>query len=208
MTDTSTRAARDDLAFLKAVTEDRGPLPGVLGGHMLGVGAAYAPNLVLVWAIYDHRVPWPEALMWGTWLPGTAVWLVIWLVLQGRMKAMGAGGFGPSARVFGAAWSAVGLMTAATVGLLMTATLATGQTNFIQLWPAFAFVLWGGSWSAIALVRRRWWLGLVALASFAFAIGAAALLAVPEVWLLMAAGLLLVFALPGAVILRQASRAA
>ena len=207
MTDTATRAARDDLAFLKAVTEDRGPLPAILGGHLLAVGGAYAPNLVLVWAIFSHRIDWPDALMWGTWLPGTALWLPAYLYLQAKAKAQGAGAFGPSARVFAAAWSAVGLMTGATIGLLMTASLTTGQDSFFQLWPAFAFVLWGGGWSAIAIVRRRWWLGLVAAASFAFAIGAAALLAVPEVWLLMAAGLMLVFALPGFVILRAAPKA-
>ncbi len=204
MTD-AIRAARDDLAFLKAVAEDRGPLPAILGMHLLAVGAAFAPDLVLVWAIFTGRVAWPENLAWATWLPGVALWLPAYLVLQ--IRSHGRGGFGPSARVFAAAWGAMGLMTAATLLLFATAQTATGEAYF-ALWPAFGFVLWGGAWSVVAIIRKRVWLGLIALASFAFGVGCAALLKSPEVWLVMAAGLGLVFALPGAVILRQASRAA
>lgn len=205
MTDAATRAARDDLAFLKAVSVDRGPLPAILGAHMLGVGLSYAPNLVLVWAIFAGRVPWPDSLMWGTWLPGTALWALIWVCLQWRGGYGGYGGFGPSARVFGAAWGAMGLMTAAMTPFLALAEWATGESYFI-LWPAIGFILWGGAWSVVAIIRRRLWLMLIGLASFVTAIGCAPFIRTPEVWLVMAGGLLLVFALPGVIIMRLAPR--
>jgi len=206
MTDAAVRAARDDLAFLKAVTEDRGPLPAVLGAHLVAVGAAFAPDLVLVWAIMGGRAEWwPARLQWATWLPGVALWLPAYLYLQFRSR--GQGGFGPSARVFAAAWGAMGLMTAATIALFLAAEAATGEA-FYRLWPALGFVLWGGAWSVVAIIRRRLWLGLIALASFAIGVGSALILGTPEVWLVMAAGLALVFALPGLVILRLAPREA
>ena len=205
MTDAAARAARDDLAFLKAVAEDRGPLPAILGAHLLAVGLAFAPNLVLCWAIFSGRADWwPASLSWATWLPGVALWLPAYLYLQ--VRGHGRGGFGPSARVFAAAWGAMGLMTVATLALFAVAQSATGQAYF-QIWPAFGFVLWGGAWAVVAIIRKRLWLGGIALASFALGVGCAALLRSPEVWLAMAAGLLLVFALPGAVILRLAPRA-
>ncbi|WP_293678423.1 hypothetical protein [uncultured Phenylobacterium sp.] len=204
MTD-AVRAARDDLAFLKAVAEDRGPLPAILGAHLVAVGAAFTPDLVLVWAIYTGRADWwPQSLAWATWAPGVALWLPAYLILQRRGRGQG---FGPSARVFAAAWGAMGLMTVATLALFAAAQAATGAFYF-QLWPAMGFVLWGGAWSVVAIIRKRLWLGAIALLSFALGVGCAALLKSPDVWLALAAGLGLVFALPGAVILRQARSAA
>lgn len=202
---TNAAQARDDLAFMKAVAEDRGPLPAILGWHLVAVGAAFAPDLVLVWAIFTERLAWPESLRMLTWLPGVALWLPAYLLIQARGR--GRGGFGPSARVFAAAWGAMGVMTLATLVLFAVAQGATGDLYF-RLWPAFGFVLWGGAWSVVAIIRKRLWLGGVALASFALGIGCAAMLNTPAVWLVMAAGLALVFALPGAVILRLAQRAA
>src|SRR5688572_9230037 len=115
--------ARDDLAFLRAVVDDRGPLPALLGWHLLLVGLAFGPNLALVWAIFEGRAPWPEQLMSLTWAPGVIVWLPAYLWLQ---RGGGRGAFGPSAKVFGAAWAAMGLMTVATIGLLVTAQVASG----------------------------------------------------------------------------------
>lgn len=199
MTDDA-RAARDDLAFLKAVVDDRGPLPALLGWHLLLVGCAFAPNLTLVWAIFAGHVAWPAAWIGLTWLPGVALWLPGHLWLQ---RTSGRSTLGPSAQVFGAAWAAMGLMTVVTVALLVTAEFA-GGLPVMSLWPALGFVLWGGAWSVVAINRRQPWVWGVALGSFAVAITCGVVVGRPEVWLVAAAGLMLSFAAPGLVIVRAA----
>jgi hypothetical protein len=49
MTDNA-RAARDDLAFMKELVEDRGTLPSILGAHLLAVGAPFGLNVIYAWA--------------------------------------------------------------------------------------------------------------------------------------------------------------
>ena len=200
MTD-STRAAREDLAFMKAVVEDKGPLPILIGAHMLAVGAPYGLNFILIWAIYAGLAPWwPQDLLWGTWIPGTLVYAPasIFLSLRGR-------GFtaGPTARLFVAAWSAVGLIIVPTLAVMILAQMQTGVA-YVRIWPPLSFVLWGGAWASLGIVRRKPWHAVVALGSIATALASAALVESPASWLVMAVGMLLFVAAPGAAIMLRA----
>lgn len=200
MTDAA-QTARGDLAFLKAVVDDNGPMPWIFGAHLLTPGLAFGGNFILIWAIYAGRMQWPSDWMNFTWLPGTIVYLPILAVLL----VMGARGPapGPTGRVFAAAWGTVGLMSAATVSVLVIASYRAGM-QFVMVWPPLIFVLYGGAWSVVAFIRRQIWLGLVALGSFITASIAAATMTTPEVWLVDAAGILLVMAAPGAAIIWRA----
>ncbi|HEY7799478.1 MAG TPA: hypothetical protein VIA80_11980, partial [Hyphomonadaceae bacterium] len=67
--------------------------------------------------------------------------------------------------------------------------------------------LYGGAWTSISLIRRRYWGLAVAAGCFATAIACAALINTPEHWLAMGSGLLLFLAAPGAVIMRKSKTA-
>jgi hypothetical protein len=202
MTD-SVRAAREDLAFLKAVADDRGPLPALLGAHLLALGCCYGANLVYIWAARAGYVPWPEAWMNVAWIPGTIPYIpwVLVLTVRGRGEVLG-----PTARVFGAAWVAMALMTFTIVLVMMTAAARTGR-SFHEVWPPIAFALYGGSWTVIGLIRRRLPDILIACGCFVTAIVSASVITRPELWLVLGLGLLLFIAAPGAAIVRQARAA-
>jgi len=68
MTDRA-QSARSDLAFMKEVAEDRGPLPSILGAHLLAVGAPYGLNVIYAWAGMRGFVPWPEEWQVWSWAP-------------------------------------------------------------------------------------------------------------------------------------------
>lgn len=205
MTD-AVQTARRDLAFLKAVTEDRGPLPANFGAHLLAAGLVFGADSVLTWAIRTDRVSWPPEL-------GDFSWLLAWIVYAPIMAIlifMGARqpAPGPSGYVVYGAFGVVGAMSAATIAVIQIAARQTGDADVKALWLPLLFVIYGGAWSIIALVRRHAWLALVALGSFLTAAAAAALINTPEIRLVAAAGILLFLALPGAVIVRLAHRAA
>jgi hypothetical protein len=200
MTD-SMRAAREDLAFLKAIASDPGPLPILIGAHMVAVGLPYGLNFILIWAIFEGLAPWwPEHLIWATWIPGTIVYLPLALVLHLRGMAYTAG---PTARLFVAAWTAVGLTAVPIVLVMIIAQVRTGIA-FALVWPALSFVLYGGAWASLSILRRKAWHAFVAAASFATALSSAALIGMPGVWLVMAAGMLLCLVMPGVAIMRRA----
>jgi hypothetical protein len=134
------------------------------------------------------------------WAPGAALYLLAYpiLMLRGRRAVIG-----PSARAFAAAWCGVALMTAAAVAVTAAASLSL-QRSFYEVWPALAFVLYGGAWAAVAVVRRRLGWGLVAGGCFATAIIAATLATQPASWLVFAVGLFAFVAGPGWAITRRA----
>jgi len=183
--------ARSDLAFMKAVVEDRGPLPWFFGAHLFAVGLIFGTNLLV-----GANVAWPSSL-WS-WLPATLLYVPVWFVINAKSdyRVMG-----PSARVFSAVWMAVFLMTLSIVASLITAQVRTGVIYGL-IWPSIACSLYGGAWMVGALIRRRAWMGLVALGCLAAAIACAATAGEPRMLLVLGAGLLALFAVPGLVLIQ------
>jgi hypothetical protein len=202
MTDQA-QAARDDLAFMKAVAEDRGPLPSLLGAHLLAAGAPFGLNVIYAWAGIRGFVPWPAEWQVWSWAPAAVVytpWLFV-LLFAGRRAT-----FGPSGRGFAGPWAGVGLMTVMTVSVLAVATPATGPQVWL-VWPALAVTIYGGAWASAAFASGRYWGLVVAAGCFATAIACSALINTPEHWLAMGLGLLLFVAVPGWLMMRRARRA-
>jgi hypothetical protein len=195
-------AARADLAFMKELAEDRGPLPPIVGMHMLAVGVLFGANVVYTWAVMRGLLPRVDNWTVWSWAPATVVYvpLVLWFsVIQAR-----GGPLGPAARAFAAAWSGVGIMTAVIVAILTIASFKAHQPIFFTVWPAIALALYGGAWCCLALIRRRYWSFGVGVGCFATAIGCALLIGEPEHWLVMGLGMILFLGGPGLAILRAA----
>lgn len=197
MTDLET--ARADLAFMKELAEDRGPLPWILGAHMIAVGGTFGLNLIYTWAGLRGFLPWPEDWNVWAWAPATVVYVpvVFWLSWLGGRSAKG-----PASRAFGAAWAGVGIMTAVVVATLTVASYRTGQ-NLFAVWPSLAMALYGGAWFVFSILQRRSWGLGVAAGCFATALACAVLIGSPEHWLAMGAGSLLFLVLPGIAMVRN-----
>jgi hypothetical protein len=193
------RTARDDLAFMRDLAEDRGPMPSILGAHMLAVGATFGLNVIYAWAGLRGLVPWAAEWELWSWLPATIVYIPVMLFLFTRGRDIAQT---PTGRAFAAAWTGVGIMTWVIVTVLGIAASHIGPLVW-SVWPALAVSLYGGAWTTVSLVRRRYWGLAVAAGCFATALGCAMLIDTPELWLVMGLGLLLFLALPGALIMSK-----
>lgn len=196
-------ALRSDLAFLKAVAEDRGPVPAVLGWHLIAVGGVFGIAFIHIWAVYAGLLPWPKQWEHLLALPGTLAYLPVnaWISFQGRGRPLG-----PSARVFGAAWAAMAIMNIAAVAVIILAGSKAGEP-FYLIWPALALVLYGGAWIMIAMIRRKMWNLLIALGCFVCALLCALLVRQTVQWLLMAGVFFALIGAPGVAIVLAARRA-
>lgn len=183
------RAAREDLAFMRELAEDRGPLPSILGAHMLAIGAPFGVNVIYAWAGMRGLAPLPAEWEVWSWAPATIVYIpaLIYILFKTRGATQG-----PAGRTFAAAWTGVGLMTWVIIAILVIATSRTSPMIW-TVWPSLAVSLYGGAWTSISLIRRRYWGLAVAAGCFATAIACAALIGTPEHWLAMGSGLLLSF---------------
>lgn len=198
MTDPA-RAAREDLAFMKEVVEDRGPLPWDFGAQLFLPGALYGLNAIYAWAGLSGLAPWPAGGMELAWAPATAIYipLCIWFSVRGFRQT-----WGPAARMFAAAWSSVGLMTLTIVAVVTVASYRMG-VNYAAVWPAIAMSIYGGAWLVLGILRKRLWPVLVAMGCCLTAVAMASLADRNEAWLLMGIGLLLFMGLPGFLMMRS-----
>lgn len=196
------QAARDDLAFLRAIAEDTGGPPRIMGLHVLAIGAIFGANLIAIWAGLTFDFGLPETWLRWSWAPGAILYIpvVIWLSIAGRQQAKG-----PTARLFAAAWAAIGFTCLPIILLTILAASRTG-VPYYEIWPALSFLLYGGAWAALGVIRRRAWHGAVALGCLATSFAAAMLIGQSTAWLVMGLGLILFMAVPGWAILRIAPK--
>src|SRR5262245_9967026 len=120
--DASARIAQSDLAFMRAVAEDRGPLPRLFWAHLFAVGALFGVNVLLAYAGLAGLVSSPRSWMVWSWAPAGVIYALayVWLHIQTSRRAPEFSG--PAARAFAAAWSGVLLVTAAIVAVVWIAS--------------------------------------------------------------------------------------
>lgn len=193
---------REDLAFMREVASDDGRMSPLVGAHFLAAGVIYGLPIVPVWATLrgylDLPGPWTSQVsLWSTavYLPVMAV-----LIWRGRGEAKP----GPSARIFAAAWSGMGLTTFSILAVIFTAQVKLHEPQMWQLWTAICFSLYGAAWWGVSLTpgkgRWRW----VAVGSYATAVVNGLLIGGPDVLLGCAFGILAWLAGPGLVIMLRA----
>src|SRR4051812_34128099 len=114
------QSLHSDLAFMRAVADDRGPMPRIIGEHMLVPGVIFGANFIFIWAMQAQLITVPHWLDLFAWIPGAAVYLLAYPVLMQRAKGAV---IGPGARAFAAVWCGVALMTLASVAVLVAAAV-------------------------------------------------------------------------------------
>lgn len=144
-------ARRSDIPFMKTLAEEGGDMPTQFGAQLLVPGVLYGLTTLVAWAMLIGAVDLPASWMDWLWIPATIIYVPILLVLKHRARSMIPGS---GARVWVAAWTAMGIMCGA---VLISLIMARGRINapFLLLWPPVIFALYGGAWTMLAIVRRQ-----------------------------------------------------
>jgi hypothetical protein len=195
-------SARDDLAFLRALAEGGGEsqrgtgIALVLGGLLYGLQCFVAGAQAYGW------VQLSDAVMTVFSIGITVAFLVSisWMSWLGRNAPQG----GVVARALSAAFASAGTATLSMLCVFASVAIRDKSLTIWLLYPCAVFALQGAAWMVAWMLRRRGWLGVVALGWFASAIVLAQTIDTPLYPMIAGVALVLFMAVPGAVMMRPA----
>ncbi len=171
MTDTETRAIRDDLAFLRGLVQHSDDFLRVLGRTYFSGGACYLVQTLLGLGQSSGWIPTTNGpLDLAIGIGPTAVFLISLVVIipQGRRKAAQAGQVD---RAIGAFFGAIGFSNFALIAVIGSVALHQKSVTIWLIYPCTVFVFQGAAWLTMYSLRRRAWIGVVAAIWFACALG-------------------------------------
>jgi hypothetical protein len=198
---TDTRSLKDDLAFLRDLTQDSGRGLARDGFALAVVGLVFGVVTLIYWLIYWGPLAGARVLGWYLWIAGLVVMVGAIAIANRRLPHA----TGAAARALSNAWSGVGVAnTAGGLGLLAAGWRLHDATFVLATFPILLFSLYGAAWSVAYAVKRLSWFAWISTGCFAAAIAEGLLFRSPHQWLVLSAGLFLLVGLPGLVILKKA----
>lgn len=204
MTDHSP-SAQEDVAYLRNLAHQGANAPIVGGSMLLLAGLIFSGASLISWTVARQFLVVPA--MWGNyvWLAAVALFFVCLFVLKGRINGA-VGALATNNRAVGAVWRGVGWSIMAFLFAVMAACWRLQIPAPSAMIAPFVLAVYGIGWMVSAAMSPTKWIYAVAWASFAGAIVMGLLVDSPDLLLAYAAALVLLAALPGFVLMRQASR--
>jgi hypothetical protein len=202
MTDQN-QAIRDDIAFMRALAEEGRQTP-LLGGSMLvAVGLIFGVANAVGTYIEATQKTYSVAAL-AVPLGAVALFVVVLGWLKRRYGAQ-PGATSPVNRATGALWRAVGWSIVLMIAALGVVAARRHDASILAVLPIIIFALYGVGWQVAATMSKAGWLRLVALGSYVTALLAAYFVTEPVISsAVTTAGLFLLLAAPGFVLMRQA----
>jgi hypothetical protein len=199
----STQDVHDDIAFMRALAEDgrAGPLFG--GSILFAGGFLFGLTSLTVWAALRGLIPGGQNIH-ILWFIAALLFFVALFFLKSRIPARGG-----SSRSAGQAWSALGWASSAIIVSLLVMGFRSRDPLLGEAIAPVMLGIYGAGWAVASMMTQQRWLMGVALGAFAMALTIAWFATdMALVYLLYGIGLLLLGALPGLILMRQARRAA
>jgi hypothetical protein len=200
-----TQQAHADLAFMKALAEEarRSQLPG--GAIFLAAGLLYGLQCLVHWTQIVGITQFSDTFMLGFVIAITVAFVIALAVVIWRDRKMVQRGVGT--RALNAAFGGAGLANLVLCSVFgLVAWRERSQTIWL-LYPVTTSVLFGAAWYVAYMMRKRLWLASVSVGWYATAVGLGLLISSDDIAayvLLLGVALLLLMALPGGVMMRQA----
>lgn len=203
MTDDQIKSLREDITYMKALADEgsRGPLLG--GSILVAAGLIFGTGSLAEWALQAGVLAGQGGVahlyVWG----GTGVLFTIALIALIQRQKGRPGHMSPSNRAFANAWMGVGLAIFAMSIALTTLIFKTGSDLPAAVFPSLIFALYGSGWAVSAAMSGQKWLWWPAIGGWVAAPILAWFVGDPTMWLVYAAGLILLALVPGAILMRQ-----
>jgi hypothetical protein len=198
---TDVQSLRDDLAFLRGLTEDGGKGLARDGFALAAVGLVFGMVSLFYWLVFWGPLAGARFLFWGVWAAGIVAMITIVELAKRRLPPS----TGASARALSMAWNGVGVsMTAGGVGLLAAGWKLHDGGFVLATFPILLFSLYGAAWSVAYAALRLGWFALVSAGCFVAAVAEGLLYRTPHQWLVLSIGLFVLVGLPGLAILKKA----
>lgn len=199
---------REDLAYIKSVLEEHKPAMTNSGILYCAAGIFYGLQCVIIGGSLAGYYAMEGFVVFAAGVMPTLLFFAVlfWVMIRNR-KSLALKG--TVARAMGAAFGGAGL---ANLVLALIFAVASAQRGDFSIWlffPVTVCALQGAVWYAVAIVRRRWWMGGVAAGWFATAVAAGLAVQNPAQYnLVLGVGLFAFMALPGYAMMRIGKRSA
>ena len=194
---------RDDIAFMRALAEEGRQTPMLGGSVLLAAGLIFGGGNAVGAYLTATRTHFSNAA-WALPISALALFLVVLAILKRNLAAR-PGATSPVNRATGTMWRAVGWSIMLMVAALGVAAWRLNDWRLMAALPIVIFALYGAGWQVAAAMTRSGWLRWVAFGSYATAALTAWFTNDPMASSLVStAGLFLLVAAPGFVLMRQA----
>jgi hypothetical protein len=193
-------SARDDLAFLRALAEGGGESQRGTGMALVAGGLLYGLQCFVAGAQAYGWLHLGDVAMTAFSIAITVVFLVAisWMSWLGRNAPRG----GVVARALSAAFASAGTATLSMLCVFASVALRDKSLTVWLLYPCAVFALQGAAWMVAWMLRRRAWLGVVALGWLVSAVVLAQTIDTPLYPMIAGVALVLFMAVPGAIMMR------
>jgi hypothetical protein len=202
------KSVQDDLAFLRTVAEGGGGGMGVAGSALYGAAGVLYGIQCLSYYLQELGIVRlsPTANIIMAWAP-TLIFLVLMtivIIVDRKRPAVGV-----TSKAINSAFAGAGIANLALVLVFASAAARHQDFHYWLFHPAVVFVLQGAVWYVIFMLRRRWWMALVAVGWLVAGVAMGMLIERADLYLLIAtASLFLLMGVPGFGMMRQAMRQA
>jgi len=195
---------RDDLAFMRALADTPDRANKAMGQAFLAAGIIYGIQGLVQWASAIGAI---TLIGWG-YLGFVIGCSVAFLVVLGVIIWKNRGHKSNSAvrRAYEAAFQGAGLANVCIVIVFIVANIRTGDGGVWYFYTPFIYAIQGVAWYLAFRMRKRAWLGLVALGWYAGAVALGLTAHSPTYVLVIALSLILLLAGPGLVMMRVADK--
>jgi len=192
---------KDDLAFLRDLTQDSGRGLARDGLALALIGLSFGVVSLVYWLIFSGPLSVARGVSWWLWVIALGGDIAVMELAKRGLPAPS----GAAARALSTAWNGVGVsLTAGGLGLWAAAWRIHDATFILGTFPILLFALYGAAWSVAFAVKRLSWFAWISAGCFAAAIAEGMLYRTPHQWLALSIGLFLLVGLPGLVILKKA----
>ena len=204
---TPVSTAEADLAFLRGIVEGGGRNQTTMGVVLLAGGLLYGVQCLFHLGQAAGVIRWPGLATLAFVIAITVAMCIViaWAVMKDRKAGVKSTSGPLASRAMNGAFSGTGAANLAVIIIFGVGASRDGDFAVWLYYPAIVFAFQSIAWFMAWQLKRKGWMGLMALGHWTTAVALGLLVREPIAYLwVCTAALFLLFALPGWLILREA----